>query len=250
MNWTSICSILFVVAIWAILSPLADMNARFLPEFTGVASQGWQEVTSGRLIDNLSRTLWRVLTALAVSLAVGAPLGLLSGLVRSFGSVVSPWIEFFRGIPTSMLFPLFIVSLGIGELAKVGIVAFVAIPILYISIVASLHEKSMEEFRCYYSVHRARKPSKSFFCVSLLWFSLPALISGSKICIAVGLILVIVTEMFFVASSGVGWAANRAYQALDIDLFYVYVLTTGLIGLSFNVLFDRLLTRVKHATGR
>ena len=55
-----------------------------------------------------------------------------------------------------------------------------------------------------------------------------------------GLVLTIVTEMFFVASSGIGWAANQAYLDFNIDLMYLYIILVGLVGLSLNIFFDKM----------
>nr|VFK54845.1 MAG: NitT/TauT family transport system permease protein [Candidatus Kentron sp. TUN]VFK59915.1 MAG: NitT/TauT family transport system permease protein [Candidatus Kentron sp. TUN] len=230
--------IIVLLVTWIGFSISMDLNQVFLPNATKFFGVLLHEITTGNLMANILATFARVILGLAVGLSIGLPVGLLLGVSDVARKEIMPLIEFFRGIPTSMLFPVFIVIFGIGELSKTVIVASTTFPIIVVNtIVGCMPRAETQDRRDYFSVHSKKLP-KSVKILAMIWDALPPIVAGLKVAISISLVLTIVTEMFFVASSGVGWAAHQAYLGFDLELMYCYVFVVGMIGLALNYLFD------------
>nr|VFJ64492.1 MAG: NitT/TauT family transport system permease protein [Candidatus Kentron sp. FM]VFJ67788.1 MAG: NitT/TauT family transport system permease protein [Candidatus Kentron sp. FM]VFK10325.1 MAG: NitT/TauT family transport system permease protein [Candidatus Kentron sp. FM] len=238
-----------VMVIWFGSGMATDLNRIFLPDAMGLVQVLFHEIASGRLPENILATFGRVLSGLSIGLLMGLPLGALLGISDAARKEIMPSIEFFRGIPTSMLFPVFIVVFGIGELSKTVIIASTTFPIILVNtVIGCMPRPETRDRRDYLAVHAQHLPGRVKILVTL-WDALPPIIAGLKVAISISLVLTIVTEMYFVASSGVGWAAHQAYLGFDLELMYCYVIVVGCIGLGLNRLFDLGHRRISQALG-
>ena len=236
--------LILVLFCWLTSSYIINMHRFFLPEFFGLFEALIVEITSGEFVANVLATFGRVSAGLFIGVGVGVPIGVLIGISSTVRRHVLPSVEVFRSIPTSMLFPLFIVSFGIGELSKLVIVASATFPIMIVSTFTGMvNRKEIEDRTDYLNVHKNLLPLR-IVILARVWNAIPAVIGGLKIAISTSLVLTIVTEMFFIASSGVGWAAHQSYLVFDLDKMYAYILVVGLIGLAINKLFDRSVTKL------
>nr|VFK39909.1 MAG: NitT/TauT family transport system permease protein [Candidatus Kentron sp. TC]VFK42816.1 MAG: NitT/TauT family transport system permease protein [Candidatus Kentron sp. TC]VFK57212.1 MAG: NitT/TauT family transport system permease protein [Candidatus Kentron sp. TC] len=241
--------ILAIMVVWVGFGMTTDPNRIFLPDAVGFFEVLFHEIASGRLLENILATFARVFFGLAIGLFIGLPLGIVLGVSNAARREIMPLIEFFRGIPTSMLFPVFIVLFGIGELSKTAIIASTTFPIILINtVVGCMPRPEIQDRRDYLAVHARHLPVSVKMLVTV-WDALPPIIGGLKVAISISLVLTIVTEMFFVASSGVGWAAHQAYLGFDLELMYCYVIVVGIIGLALNQLFDLGYRKVSEALG-
>jgi NitT/TauT family transport system permease protein len=242
-------AVIFIGIVWLFGSISTDLNKQFLPDFLGVIGECWKEAKELSLFKNCLVTLGRVFAGVVLGLLVGVPLGILVGVSPKMHKELMPSVEFFRAIPTSMLFPVFILLSGIGELSKMLIVVYATFPIIVVALAASGQGKAEAIARSdYLAIHRSRLGIR-FLISAFLWDSIPAVIAGVKVSLSIGLVLVIVTEMFFSASSGVGWAARKAYLVYDIDRMYAYVIIVGVLGLLLNRLLDSFLARARAIVG-
>jgi ABC-type nitrate/sulfonate/bicarbonate transport system permease component len=117
-------------------------------------------------------------------------------------------------------------------------VVTLATPILVIAVASGLRKDFLEkDLYLWLGIHRQKVP---FWvrALSLIWALLPGVLAGVKSAISLGLVMVIVSEMLFVANSGVGYAAYQAYNAFQIPEMYGYVVVTGFVGFGLNALFD------------
>nr|VFK65182.1 MAG: NitT/TauT family transport system permease protein [Candidatus Kentron sp. UNK]VFK71328.1 MAG: NitT/TauT family transport system permease protein [Candidatus Kentron sp. UNK] len=241
--------ILAITIIWIGFGMTTDPNRIFLPDAMGFLEALFHEMATGRLPRNILATFARVFSGLGIGLLIGLPLGIFLGISAAARREIMPSIEFFRGIPTSMLFPVFIVIFGVGELSKTVIIASTTFPIILVNtVVGCMPRPETQDRRDYLSVHARHLPG-SIKVLITLWDALPPIIAGLKVAISISLVLTIVTEMFFVASSGVGWAAHQAYLGFELDLMYCYVIVVGFIGLVLNRLFDLGYQKVSEALG-
>ena len=231
---------IFLIFTWIVASYFFELNRLFLPESGSFFNELLGLVSSGDLLGHLSITFVRVITGVGLACVIGVPMGLLLGRNKLARKELTPTIEFLRGIPTSMLFPLFIVLFGLGELSKVLIAFYLAAPVIIINtMIGALPRQAGQGREDYIAIH-SDKISLRQKVMSVLWEASPSIIGGVKIAISLGLVVIIVTEMFFVASSGIGWAAFRAYEAFDIDKMYIYIISAGAVGVILNTAFDRL----------
>lgn len=230
-----------MIFIWLICSLFWELNRLYVPDLFGTLEALFAEAKTGSLFINIGATFTRVFFGLFVGAFTGTCLGFAMGFSKPVRAWFMPAVEFLRSIPTSMLFPVFIVTLGVGELSKFGIVAIATFPIMAVSVfIGTQPREDSKDRRDYLHIH-ANRLSRKIRIFSAFYDALPSVVSGFKLSISIALVLTIVTEMFFVASSGVGWAAYQAYQAFEIDMMYLYIVVVGTAGLMLNAAFDKVL---------
>ena len=96
----------------------------------------------GVLLNEVGQTPLRAAAGFGLALGTTLPLGIPLGRVRALGDIVEPVIELVRPLPPIAIIPVWMIFLGIGDAAKIAVVAYGAsFPILIntIDAVRSLH---------------------------------------------------------------------------------------------------------------
>jgi ABC-type nitrate/sulfonate/bicarbonate transport system permease component len=235
-----------VLFAWILFASITRVNSYFIPTPLGVAESFRDEIISGGLMVNSIATLGRVIGGVGISLGMGFVIGVAISVNRLIYLGVTPLLDFARSIPTSMMFPLIILIFGIDEVAKLAIVVAGTLPM-----VATVTADSIQgaftpiDKRLYLMIRLGRLNFRNQF-MARLQDVLPALLSTSKIAVSLALVLVIVTEMFFTAKSGLGFAAHQAYLVFDIDTMYLQIMAVGFYGVLLNKIFDILIGGIKR----
>jgi ABC-type nitrate/sulfonate/bicarbonate transport system permease component len=117
-------TVLFVLAVWAIVSATGLVGPNRLPAPWSVANAlvmlAWDGAQQRSLL--LTATAWslmRVVSAGLLVVAVGLPLGVLMGAAPRINAALSPLIDPFRSAPVVALLPILVMWLGIGEWMKI-----------------------------------------------------------------------------------------------------------------------------------
>lgn len=93
---------------------------------------------NGKTYERIGWTLLRTLEGFGIALLGAALLGILGGLVKPIQIVLKPTMLLFKSAPTAAFVFLFFVLFG-GQHAPIFVVALLALPILYDSIVAGFN---------------------------------------------------------------------------------------------------------------
>jgi NitT/TauT family transport system permease protein len=202
---------------------------------------------NGSILSDIWHTLYRVIIGFGIAAIVGVPLGLLMGYSSKIYNALEFTVEFFRGIPTTALFPLFLLVFGIGDEAKFAVTAWGAGLVILINSMYGVHLG--KELRV-----RVAKTMKirGFQLFSKVIFpeALPQIFSGFRVAISLSLVLVVVTEMFIGTNAGLGKRildAQLVYQTADM---YAAIIMTGAIGFILNKLMMFVENRVVHWKGK
>ncbi len=91
----------------------------------------WQLFGSGELWPHVLVSLKRVAVGLLLAIAIGVPLGVLTGLSRRFAQGTTPLFQFLRMVSPLSWMPLAVMVLGVGDAPVYFLLAFAAVwPIL------------------------------------------------------------------------------------------------------------------------
>jgi NitT/TauT family transport system permease protein len=232
--------LLFVILFWIAASFLFPLNRFFLPNAVSLVGTVLNTSFLLDLLMNLSITFIRVGAGTVIALLVAIPLGILMAKNAAARSLAEPVIDFVRGIPIAMLFPIFIFFVGLGELSRILMVITLAFPIVALSVYLSARPNEDNSERIAYFNLRKGLLSRETLLRMVIWEALPGVLTGTRLAISLGLVVVIVTEMYFVASSGIGWRAFRAYENFQIDSLYFYIFIVGLSSMLVNRFISRL----------
>lgn len=221
---------LFLVALAGLwqLAALLDRSPTF-PSFATVV--GTLIGDRGVLLSELGHTLLRAASGFGLALGAMLPLGILLGRVRTLGDIVEPVIELVRPLPPIAIIPVWMIFLGIGDAAKIAVVAYGAsFPILINSIdaVRSLHPMMSHVAR---SLRLTRAERMRFVDLPA---ALPRIVAGIRLSITVSLLLAVVAEMLL-STDGLGAFLVRSQESFRIDDVLAALLLIVLVALLVNL---------------
>jgi sulfonate transport system permease protein len=119
-----------VLVVWEAGARLGLISPRLLPAPSAVASAFWETARSGVLLHHMAVSTGRALQGLAIGGGIGFAMGVLNGLSRPAEALLDSSMQMLRNVPHLAMIPLVILWFGIGEEAKIFLVAVgVAFPI-------------------------------------------------------------------------------------------------------------------------
>ncbi|MCM3869522.1 MAG: ABC transporter permease [Pyrinomonadaceae bacterium] len=228
--------LVIAVAVWYGLSLLHVFPQSAFPSPLEVAKGLGEEVQSGRLINDLVASLFRVTTGFMIAVAIGVPTGLWLGHhVRSRVALL-PAINFFRSLSPLAWIPFAILWFGIGDLPAIFLIfmaCYFPIVVATVSAVSSIPS-------IYFRVARDYRFSGIELLTKVtLPASAPQVITSLRVTAGLAWLVVVAAEMI-AGRDGLGFAIWDARNGLRMDLLVAGMIVIGVIG----VVIDRVLIRL------
>jgi NitT/TauT family transport system permease protein len=213
-------------------SLLAFANPRLVPNIGQTIIRGITLAHIGALGDDILASLSRVL----VGFMIGSVAGIAAGYFMSWYSVVfglaDPWIQFLRMIPPLGLLPVVVVYLGIGESAKVTVIAFSVFLVVVIAAIEGVRSASPVLVK---AARAMGATDGQLFRTVIFYGSLPYILVGLRLGLAAGWTTVVAAELI-AASAGLGYLVQISGTEFDLAAAYVSLVFIGLIGLAMDLL--------------
>jgi sulfonate transport system permease protein len=215
-----------VLAAWQLGSLLGFFPARLVPSPLDVARVAVRLTASGELARHVAISGRRAFLGFAFGGLAGLALGVLNGLSDRAERLFDTTLQMARAVPHLALVPLFILWLGIGETAKVALVALGVIFPLYINTVHGLRSvdpRLIELGRVHglgtmALLHRIILPG-----------ALPSILVGVRYGLGLMWLSLIVAETIS-AQSGIGYLAMNAREFLQTDVVLLSILLYAGLG--------------------
>lgn len=218
-----------------------------------VSSSNWPPVTeilralvaglrSGELVQVFGSTLWRMAVGFAIGTASGVLLGLAMASWPRLNAALRPLIELLRPIPIPAVIPPLILLLGIDHAMKVFVVAFSTFfPVLVNTVggVRAVDPTALDVGRTL-QVGRLR-----ILLHVVLPTSLPYILAGMRISLALALIVSVVAEMI-AGSEGIGYYVMTMQYAMRASDMYAAIFLLAAVGYALNLAMLRLERRWLH----
>ena len=220
-----LCLVWFLVTALKLISPL------FLPTIPDVLQAFLVSVRDHSLIGDLLATLGRMSLAFVFAILIGTPIGLLMGYSSKVYGYLEFLVEFFRSIPTTALFPLFLLVFGVGDEAKVAVAVWGASLIIIVNAMHGVHQSKELRLR---AAKIMRILGLRLFTQVIFPEALPQIITGYRIALSLSLVIVVVTEMFIGTMHGLGHRVIDAQLVYNIPDMYMAIVVTGLVGFILN----------------
>ena len=224
LRWAS--PVLLVV-LWQLFSATGLIPGDVLPAPQLIFDAGLQLIGNGKLLEALEVSGLRVVEGLLLGGLAGLALGVAVGLSPWVEATVDPPLQMLRALPHLGLIPLFILWFGIGELAKVNLVALgVAFP-LYLNTFSAIRQvdpKLLETADVLgFSLWQRLR-------IILLPSAAPQVLVGLRQSLAIAWLTLIVAEQIN-ADKGIGFLINNARDFLRTDIVIVGLLVYAVVGL-------------------
>ena len=129
-------TLLLVIALWEFIGRTGILFAELFPPISEILQSLWRYLTTPVILPHLQASLYEVGGAVALAALSGIPLGILWGSRSSWVEIVEPLILYAAVVPKIVIFPVFILFLGIdvhSKLAVGAIAAFFPISLLTIA---------------------------------------------------------------------------------------------------------------------
>ncbi len=217
---------LVALVVWQAGASLGLISDRVLPAPIDVASAAIRLTLSGELLANAEASAARALTGLALGGTIGFALGLANGLSRGSERLTDTTLQMLRNIPNLALIPLVILWFGIGEGAKLFLVALGVVFPIYVNTfqgVRTVDPQLIEMGRTY-----GMSPVTLFRRV-ILPGALPSIFVGLRYALGIMWLTLIVAETI-AASSGLGYMAMEAREFMLIDVVVLAILIYAGLG--------------------
>ena len=171
---------------------------------------------------SLRRLFWGALIGGIPALVIGIAMG----LNRPIRALIDPLIAATYPIPKSSILPLALLIFGLGEGSKIFMVAIGVFFPVVINATAGVREIN----NIYLDVGKNYRANRwqTFWTIALPG-ALPVIMTGFKLGIGIGLVLIAVAEMIG-AKSGLGYLIWSAWETFSVEQMYVGLFTIAIIG--------------------
>jgi sulfonate transport system permease protein len=202
------------------------MARRILPAPTDVWLAARHLQQTGELWQDIGTSAERATDGFLVGGSIGFVLGLLTGMSRLFESLLDSSVQMVRTIPHLAIIPLVILWFGIGEQAKLFLVAFGTMFPIYINTYHGIRtvDTGLIEMGRVYRLSRL-----ALFFQVILPGALPSILVGVRYALGVTWLTLIVAETL-AGDSGIGYMAMNAREFLQMDVVVLSIVLYAALG--------------------
>ena len=229
-NWvryaTITLSLVLGAVVWEVTGHLTS-EAFWVP-LSATLKSLWEAARSGVLARQGMNSLELYITGLLLSIAVGAPLGVLLARLSWLRIALEDYIMMLYATPMVALVPFILSMMGFGFAPKVLVVfLFAVFPVLYNTVegARSIKPELVEV------AHSFRSGEWPLWRDVIIPFTLPFTMTGIRQAIARGLVGMIVAE-FFLSSSGLGQMIMTGSQNFDTAAMMAAILIIVFLGVA------------------
>ena len=228
MSWAATwCVPLLLLLLWEGVTATNIVPARKLPSPHSVALAFWAVAKSGELFKDVFVSTLRAATGFAIGGALGFAFGLSAGISRPAEKLFDGTLQMLRMVPHLALIPLVIVWFGIGESAKVFLVAC---GVFFPHLLQHLSRYTRHRFRpAGNGAHPG--PARSLPCFREVIFpgALPSILVGVRYALGIMWLTLIVAETI-AGNSGIGFMTMNAREFMQTDVALLGILLYAVLG--------------------
>lgn len=234
--------ILLALAAIELAVRLGKVNAMLIPAPSTIAQRTYEIVASGTFLQPLAATLYLLFAAYFIASAAAILLGLLMGRFAAIYNLFEPLVEALRPLPKPALLPPLILLLGLGDAMKLAIVGLaVFFPVLINTIQGVRGVDPV-------LINTARTFGRGSFAILrtvILPASMPMILAGMRVSLALGLILVTVAEML-AGTGGLGYLIIDMQRSFRVQHMYAWLVILAVLGYALNALFLKIEQRATY----
>ena len=226
--WLALPIVLIIVWYVATLGDVSVFVPRPLPLWEKFSSVWLGENVLSDVVPSLARLLF----GLATSIVLGIVLGVVIGSMRAARWFSEPLLEFLRAIPATIMIPVLLLVIGMNDQMRITVIVLGCLwPVLLNTIagVRSLDEVLSNSAK----VYGIRGWNRVWHLV--LPGASPAIMAGVRQSLAVGLILMVVSEMF-ASANGIGTLITNFQNRVAVPEMWSGVLLLGIVGVLLSAI--------------
>lgn len=229
-------AVLVTLGVWQAFWSAGKISPLFFSGPSAIVQRFWDELLHGRLRTDMRYSGLNFVLGFAMALVLGVILGVIIGWYRKVEMLTNPFVNSLYAIPRVAMIPLIIIWFGIGIWSKVFIVFMTAFFPILINTIGGIRATDPDLLRA----ARAFCASDwQIFKTLAVPGAVPFILTGIRQGVALGLIGVVVGEMFG-GSEGIGFMVAYGSQTFDTAQLFVGVMVIAFAGILLTWLTERL----------
>lgn len=215
-----------LLILWQVCSTVGIINARLFPPPSTIVLTAVELLQSGELYYHLGISTYRAIVGILIGGGIGFVLGLINGLFPFAGKFFDTTIQMVRNVPHLALIPLVIIWLGIGETAKIFLVALGVFFPIYVNTYHGIRtvDRGLIEMGKVYGLS-----GWELFKKVILPGALPSIFVGLRYSLGLMWLTLIVAETI-ATDSGIGYMAMNAREFMKTDVIILCIIIYALLG--------------------
>jgi ABC-type nitrate/sulfonate/bicarbonate transport system permease component len=229
-------SVVVAIALWEALWESGKISPLFFTGPSSVVKRFGEEWTQGRLKQDMAYSGLNFVIGVGLAIVSGVVLGVIIGWYRRLAMIFEPFLTALYSTPRVAMVPLILIWFGIGMSSKVFIVfinAFFPVLINTIGGVRAIDADLLRAARSFCASDR------QIFTTVVIPGSVPFILTGVRQAVALGLIGVVVGEMFG-GSEGIGYMVAYGGQTFQTDTVFLGVTIIAFAGILMTSLAEQL----------
>jgi len=224
-------SLVLICVVWQVLVAANVLDPFLVASPSKVGQALWNQSKSGVLWTNIRVTGIELVVALAISTAIGIPLGVILGWYRRAAEALDPLVWLQYSAPIVALYPVFTLMFGLGSNAVVALTILLTVSPIIINTargVRSVDRRLVQAARSFGA------SDGELFRKVVLPGSMPLVMAGMRLAIGRALIGVAVGELF-AGNAGLGYSVSYYGGLLRTTDMLASVIVIGVIGVLLTV---------------
>jgi ABC-type nitrate/sulfonate/bicarbonate transport system permease component len=216
--------------LWYVITARGNVSPLLLPTLGSVCHEFLVLAAAGTFWPDLGVTLYELAAAFLIASIAGTGIGYLISRSGYAIKVFDPLLAGIYAIPAILLFPLYVLYLGVGPASKIAMGATIAFFPVVLNTTAGLHYVD----RIYVTAARSMgASSRQMFWNVMLPAAFPVVLTGLRIGLISAFLSILGTETI-ASFSGLGHRIVELGENMDTASMFAYIIFVILISITLN----------------
>ncbi|PXX89861.1 ABC transporter permease [Marinobacter vulgaris] len=218
---------------WQVTSQLEFAPDRLYPGPAAVFSSLQELFLEKGFFSDVVSSVTRIVISFGIAILIALPLGLLMGSFARVDSLLNPLLGAWRYLPAPAFIPLLLMWLGTGDTQKITLLLMGVVFFLVIM----LADVTRQTPRVLIETAKTLGGGRRIILWTVLFrHSLPGYVDTCRQMLAVSWTYLVIAEIV-AATDGIGAMMMRAKRFVHVDDIMAGIVTIGVLGLLFDILF-------------
>jgi len=221
----NVLSILTLAILWEVAGRTID--SMLIPPLSKIGAAWWKLLLSGKLLANLSLSLWTLAAGFFLAVFIGILIGVLMGRFRGVEHFLDLYVNALMSAPTTAFVPVLILWFGLGVESRIAVVFLFAVFVVIINTMTGVKQVDgtfVEMARSF-----GAKEQEVFFKI-LLPAALPAIMAGVRLGMGRAVKGMVTAEMLLTLT-GIGGMIMQYGSAFATDSLFAVILTILIVAM-------------------
>jgi len=221
-----------VVLLWETAARVGFIAPQVLPAPSSVLETAVNLARNGDLFVHLGVSLLRAAGGFVIGGTLGLALGVIVGFSPLAQALLDRSVQMVRAVPFLAMLPLVIVWFGVGEVAKIFLVALAVLFPIYINTMLGIRQidPKLMELGCVVGLERAAIVRRI-----ILPGAMPSILTGVRYALAHAWLALVIAETL-ATTKGIGFLAMDAREFLNTNVIILTMIIYAIIGVVADAL--------------